>query len=388
MKAKTNKTKLKIAIFQFFLTGSAIGGAERLMIDLKKHLGCDFWVGGLNVDTWSPQNNLNPFVDDLFKSQGKVNYLHKDSKIPVWRVIKRLFNLKFNPKVGNMNQYDIIIFSFGNIFFLPQRLSSKVFTIGYCHTPPRYATDQKLKATNKFNPFLRPFFNVFATWILRQWTKSFDSMDYKIANSKNIMQRVVKYTGISADEVIFPPVDIDRFQYISDGDYYLSYARLEEVKRIPLILEAFKLNPDKKLVICSGGPMENYVKDFIKENNLTNIQFLGRVSDQKLAELVGNCFAGIYIPEDEDAGMTQLELMAAGKPVIGVREGGLLETIVAGKHGLLLPANPTVKDLSSAIKHLDLATVRSMKSDCIAQAKLFSSTVFLDKIDKAIQQFR
>ncbi len=387
MKAKTIKPKLKIAIFQFYLMGSAIGGSERMMIDIKKHLGCDFWVGGMDVKTWYGGDDNNPFAKELFETEGEVYYLHEESRIPVWRVFKRIWNLKFNPKVKGLNNYDLVIFNFGNIYFLPQRLDKKVNTIGYCNCPPRYATDQKKKVAAKFNPILRPFFNFFATWILNQWIKAYEVMDYKITNSENIMQRVLEYTNITADEAIFPPVNINRFKYISDGDYYLSYARLEHIKRIALIMEAFKLNPDKKLVICSGGPLEGYVKDFIKDNNLTNIQFLGRVSDEKLADLVGNCFAGIYVPENEDAGMTQLELMAAGKPVIGVREGGLLETIVAGKNGLMLPANPTVKDLSAAIKHLDQDLVKSMKEDCVKQSKLFSAKVFFQKLDKAISQF-
>jgi len=78
---------------------------------------------------------------------------------------------------------------------------------------------------------------------------------------------------------------------------------------------------NKKLVICSTGPLHNWFEEQIKMRNLDNILFEGFVSDERLSELIGNCYAGIYIPVDEDFGMTQIELMAAGKPVIGVEEG-------------------------------------------------------------------
>ncbi|MEW6701838.1 MAG: glycosyltransferase, partial [Bacteroidota bacterium] len=93
------------------------------------------------------------------------------------------------------------------------------------------------------------------------------------------------------------------------------------------------------------------------------------------------CLAGIYIPINEDFGITQLEIMSAGKPVIGVKEGGLLETIIDGETGVMIKSNPTVEDLIDAVKGLTPEKALEMKENCIEHAKKFSSKIFFDKIE-------
>jgi glycosyltransferase involved in cell wall biosynthesis len=376
----------KIAIFQFFLAGNAVGGAERLLLELKVHLGCDFWVGGIDSKAWNKDNTDNPFVKRLFETKGEVYSIHEESKIPVWRVFKRFFYQIFSPKIKQLKDYDLVIYNFGNVLFVPQRLGKKVSQMGYCNCPPRYATDQFDMVSKKFPFFIRPIFWLYCKIIMHYWKQAFNTMDYKIANSKNIQQRVKEFTGIEVDRPIFPPVDVERFKWIRQGDYFVSFARLEKMKRIDLIIEAFKQMPDKKLVLCSGGPIEEDIKKFIKDNNLTNIDFRGRVSDEMLAELVGKSLAGIYIPINEDAGMTQLEILAAGKPVIGVREGGLIESLEDDKNGIVLPPNPDVSDLVQAIQKITPEYALSIKEDCIKQAQKFSKARFLREIDESIEK--
>jgi glycosyltransferase involved in cell wall biosynthesis len=381
-----NQAHPNIAIFQFFLMGSAIGGSERMMLELKEHLECDFWVGGIDSKVWNPHNTDNPFAQRLFHSHGQVYSLHEESRIPVWRVLKRLWFQRFSHKVLQLNQYDLVIYNFGNVFFVPQKLDQTVAQLGYCNCPPRYATDQFESVSKKFPFFIRPIFWLYCKIIMYYWKQAFNLMDYKISNSQNIQQRVKEFTGIVVDRPIFPPVDVERFKWISQGDYFISFARLEKMKRVDIIIEAFKHLPDKKLVLCSGGPMEDYIKEFIKDNNLTNIDFRGRVSDQELAELVGNSLAGIYIPINEDAGMTQLEVLAAGKPVIGVAEGGLIESLEDGKNGIVLPPCPNVSDLVDAIQKITPEYALSIKEDCIQQAQKFSKARFLKEIDESVTQ--
>lgn len=204
--------------------------------------------------------------------------------------------------------------------------------------------------------------------------------DLVITNSGNTHKRLLDYTGVDS-VIIYPPINTEKFKFISRQDYFLSYARLDDNKRIPLIIDAFSKMPDKKLVICSTGPLHNWVEEEIKNRNITNITFEGLVTNERLFELVGNCYAGIYIPVNEDFGMTQLEMMSAGKPVIGVKEGGLLETIIDEETGSMINENPAVSDLITAVECLSADKAASMKEKCIQHAKLFDSKIFFDKIE-------
>lgn len=377
--------KPRIAIYYPFLRDGVRGGAEKLFLDLKEHLGADFFIGGIDIESWGKDKaETDSFVDRLWNTAGEVFYAHKESKIPIYRLFKRQFYSLFSPKLKKLDNYDIVIFSFGNLFFVPQRLSKKVVKIGYCHSTPRIVTDQLDKIKHKYPKYIRPLIDNIANLILQIWIRGFNKMNFKIANSKNIKQRIFDYTKITVDEVIFPPVDTYKYKFLGQKDYYLSYARLEEAKRLPLIIEAFKQMNDKKLVVASGGPLKSWIEKEIKENNLSNITLAGYVSDQELHDLVGNCIAGIYIPENEDAGITQCEIISAGKPVIGVSEGGLLETVVNGKTGVLIPANPSVQDLITAVQNLTPNIALNYKENCEIQAKQFDSQIFFDKIDRVI----
>jgi glycosyltransferase involved in cell wall biosynthesis len=378
--------KPKIALFLPFLKGDAKGGAEKMFLDLKEHFEADCFIGGIDLEGWGKENSKqDSFVYKLWHSPGKVFFFHTESKIPIYRLLKRQFFLLFSSKVKQMNEYDIIIFSFGNIFFLPQRISKKVYKIGYCHTPPRSFTDQLKNTKQKLPSLFSPFIDILAKIIVFFWAKAYSNMNLKIANSVNIKNRIKKYTKIEVQEVVFPYVDTTKFKFISSQDYFLSYARLEEAKRIPLIIQAFQEMPDKKLVICSSGPLSNWLINKIKSENLKNIDYKGRVSDQELLNLVGNCRAGIFIPKDEDAGMTQIELMSAGKPVIGVAEGGLLESILDKKTGFLLPKNISVEDLKKAVKNLTPEIALDMRRESEMQAQNFSKEKFMKKIQKLLK---
>ena len=96
-----------------------------------------------------------------------------------------------------------------------------------------------------------------------------------------------------------------------------------------LIVKAFKKMPDKRLVVVSGGADMPGIKQIAEES--PNIEVLGWISEARLCDLMGRCIATIYIPRDEDFGISPVESMAAGKPVIGVQEGGLLETVGGGE---------------------------------------------------------
>lgn len=371
----------KIAIFYAFF--KCRGGAEKLIFALRNHLQADLWVGAVDFDEFNP-SKTDSFSRELFNPDHRLEYLHKDGKIPGLLHLKRFWNFRFNRKIKELKKYDLVIFS-GNVFFA-QRLVQGPKKVNYCHTPPRPFTDQLESKARKLPFFLRPLYRFLAKIIQSEYRKDLEAMDLVLTNSKNIQGRLESYFNLNSTP-IYPPTDTGKFQYRSTGNYFLSHSRLEDMKRIRLIVEAFARMPDKKLVICSTGPLEGWVKEQIATRNLHNITFEGLVSNERLEELVGNCLTGIVIPVDEDAGIVQCELMAAGKPVIGVAEGGIKETVVDGKTGFLIPANPKVEDLIEVVEGLTPGKAKSMKDDCIKYAKQFDSSVFFEKIDRELSQF-
>ncbi len=385
------KENSKLAIFHAFFFHK--GGGERLIFDLRNHFKADLFASAINFNNYKQDAN-DSFSKDLFDNNYKLNYLHKDANnSSLFRLLKRLWFFLFSRKIKKLFEYDAVIFS-GNVMFIQRRLarlrsrlsgSSRPVLIMYCHTPPRKLTDQFDNSINN-TPFgLKNIFRIAGKFVLREYIKDLKQFDLVITNSANTHNRLIDYTGIDS-VIVYPPINTGKFKFISQQDYFLSYARLDDNKRIPLIIDAFAKMPDKKLVICSTGPLHKWVEEEIKSHNLNNIVFEGLVTNEQLFELVGNCFAGIYIPVNEDFGMTQLEIMSAGKPVIGVREGGLLETIIDGETGVLIKSNPAVDDLIEAVTGLTPDNVASMKEKCIQQAKLFDSKIFFDKIENELKK--
>ncbi len=380
----SSKQKPKVAILHAFFKGDCKGGGEKLIFEIRDYYKADLYTGAIDLDSWSIENHPNDsFVKRLWDDRFKFTYLHKDSHIPVWKHIKRQLFFLFSPNIKELENYDVVIFS-GNIGNVTWRLG-KPKKILYCHTTPRPFTDQMPTTLSKFHPIVHPIVKFFARIVVNRYIEDCNNTDLIISNSQNIHDRLKEFTGIESD-IIYPAVDTTRFNYITTGDYYLSYARLEEIKRIKLIVETFENLPSEKLVICSGGPLKQWIIEEIKSKNLNNITYEGLVSDERLAELVGGCRAGIYIPVNEDAGITQIELMAAGKPVIGVDEGALPSTVLDNKTGIIIPANPTMDDLTKAILTLDTDKASSMKEECREWALNFDSKVFFEAMDSKIEE--
>lgn len=382
------KTNNRVLIFYAFYKD--YGGAENMFFDLRDYYNADIFAGAINFQKVNP-NKPDFYSKKLFGSSFSTFYLHKDSEIPIWYAIKRQLFLLFSSKIKVALNYDFIIFS-GNVFWVQRRLrklirkqgkSAKL--ISYINTPPRRFTVDKDEFLSKLPFYLKPFYSLLANFALIEYKKDLLAMDIVISNSNNINNRIKKYIQLES-KVIYPPVNTQYFRYISTEDFFLSHSRLENSKRIKLIVDAFGQMQDKKLIICSTGPLKKWLEDEISTQGYKNILYLGRVSDEELSNLVGTCLSGIVIPIDEDFGIVQCEIMSAGKPVIGVSEGGLLETVLDGKTGLLIPKNPSVYDLIQAVSKMDNQMSLSMKANCIEQASKFSSERFFKQFDEIFKQ--
>ncbi len=201
--------------------------------------------------------------------------------------------------------------------------------ICYCHTPTRYLWSDthsyinELRIPGLVKRVLPPVLSR-----LRLWDHAAASrVDYFVANSETVRQRIEKYYQRES-HVIHPPVDIDRFR-VSDAPktYFLVGGRLVAYKRYDLVIDAFN-RTGLPLKVFGRGPIEVD----LRRQARSNIEFLGRVNDEERRNLYAGCKAFIH-PHEEDFGITAIEAMGSGRPVIALRRGGATETIVDGITG-------------------------------------------------------
>lgn len=259
--------------------------------------------------------------------------------------------------------------------------------ISYVHSPIRYAWDlqhQYLKEAG-MNKGLK---GLLAKWMLhkmRVWDyRTAAGVDHFIANSQFIARRIKKVYGRSAD-VIYPPVDVDRF-IINENkeDFFLTASRLVPYKRVDLIVEAFSKMPDKKLVVIGDGSEMNK----IKSKAAKNIEILGYQSDSIMLEYMQKAKAFVFAAE-EDFGITPVEAQACGTPVICYGKGGALETVrplgVSNPTGVFFEKQ-SIDSLISAVNlfinnyhYFDPIDIRS-------NAVKFSSDRFKQEMDEYVTQ--
>ena len=341
------------------------GGAERVLHCLHKHFHAPVCVGYVSRESFG----------DLFSPQDLVD-LRAGSRFPPLAVAQVLsaFSRK-GPIVAAA--YRTRIFS-GSYAPLANKGLTRGRSIYYCHTPPRFLYDLRDTYQMAFPAWQRPLLAALRSWLQPRYEAAVRSMDVVLANSRNVQARLQRYVGVES-RVVYPPVETELFRWIDDCGYFLSTARLEPLKRVELLVKAFMRMPQQRLVVSSGGSELPRLQALAA--GAPNIHFTGWLNDEELARLMGEARASIYIPVDEDFGMSPVESMAAGKPVIGVAEGGLLETVVHGETGELLPPGFGVEDIIAAVSALDANRARTMRNACEAQARRFSRTRFLKDIE-------
>jgi len=214
--------------------------------------------------------------------------------------------------------------------------------ICYCHTPTRYLWSDTHQYINelKYNKWFKKLIS-FMLNSVRLWDRAAaDRVDFFIANSKTVQKRITKYYRRES-VVIYPPVETEKF-YISDlkeqkeeEKYFLAGCRLAPYKRVDLVIEAFNilktLGDNYRLKIFGDGVDLNRLKKMASDNK--NIEFLGRISEEEKVILYSKAQAFIN-PQEEDFGITVVESMASGRPVIAYEKGGATETVIEGKTGL------------------------------------------------------
>jgi len=223
-----------------------------------------------------------------------------------------------------LEDYDLIVSSSHcvakGVLFNPEAVH-----ITYCFTPMRYIWDRRYDYFGNSGK-VRGTFIPFVLHYLRMWdVTSASRVSHFIAISEYVRRRIRAFYCRDAT-VIYPPVDCDRFQP-SDSveDYYLLVSAFAPYKKLDQAVLAFnKLG--RRLLVVGSGQEEKKLKSISREN----IEFMGWVSEEKLADLYAKCRALIF-PGVEDFGLVPVEVQAAGRPVIAYGKGGVLESVIPFK---------------------------------------------------------
>lgn len=283
-----------------------------------------------------------------------------------------LFNTKF------LKEYDTVIFSWDCISAVRNtNKNSKI--IYYCHTPPRYLYDLNHIYINKVPAYLKIFFKMGFSVFKYLYERDLKGIDTILTNSINTKTRIKKFLDLEST-VLYPPVILEEFKWISQWDYYISFSRLSTAKRINNVVKAFKELPDKKLIVIYwvNDPQKEEIFELGKDSK--NIQFITCKKSKEFTNYVWNSIACVCIPIDEDFWMVPIESMAAWKPVLWVNEWWLKETIIDKKTGVLIPEWWKVQDIIKAVNYLTPEKCLEMRIDCEKIANDFSYESFEKKI--------
>lgn len=223
----------------------------------------------------------------------------------------------------DLREYDLVISSESG----PAKgviTSSRARHLCYCHTPMRYLWDMYPAYRNEWtrSRWKRALMMPLANY-LRLWdSASAARVDEFVANSENVRRRIWKTYRREA-HVVRPPVSVETFYWRPPEDYYLIVSELVPYKRVDAAVRACNQN-GRRLRVVGDGPEYKA----LRRAAAANIEFCGRVPDEDLRDLYARCRA-FLMPGEEDFGITAVEALASGKPVIALARGGALEIVPA-----------------------------------------------------------
>jgi glycosyltransferase involved in cell wall biosynthesis len=234
----------------------------------------------------------------------------------------------------------------------------------YCHNPFRYAWSEREATLAARSPVVRPALRVLLNrWRQWDWIAA-QRVDRYVANSSLTAGRVRRYLGRDST-VLYPPVELGRFVPAAPGElgeHWLVLAELMAHKRIDVAVRAFTAL-GLPLVVVGDGPQSRALRRIAGPN----VTFAGRVSDERVAELLRTCRA-LVVTAAEEFGIAAVEALASGRPVIALGSGGVLESVVEGETGAYY-ADSTPESLAAAVRAFDPLAIDP--AACVAAAQRF-----------------
>ncbi len=282
----------------------------------------------------------------------------------------------------DLTSYDLVI-SDASAFAKGVITGPDTLHICYCHTPTRYVWDYTHQYIQElpYNKYFKKIISLVLNYI-RLWDRqAADRVDFFIANSKTVQKRIKKYYKRDSI-VIYPPVETSKYRVLNaPGAYFLIGGRLAKYKKVDIVVEAFR-DLGLPLKVFGSGVDLPRLREIAQ--GAPHIQFLERVSEEEKIKLFENCKAFLN-PQEEDFGITVVEAMAAGRPVIAYKKGGATETVEDGVSGIFFDEQ-TPAAIKEALTRFN--TITFNQNEIRAKAEQYSVENFKAKIAEAVEGFK
>lgn len=363
----------KVAIVADWLTN--MGGAERVVLALHEA----FPDAPIYTSTYVPEKmpafaGLDIRTTKLQRLPGPLRKLHKFFPMQRVHAFRDL----------DLSEYDIIISSSSAEAKQVRKTRPDQVHICYCHTPIRYYWSHYKEYKDdpgfgRLNWLIRLAMPFFVPPLKKADYDAAQDVDVFIANSTEVQHRIQKYYG-RASTVIYPPVDVDRFEPArSRGDYYVALGRQIRFKRIDLPVRAatelsiplkvFGTGPEHENLKRIAGPTVEFFED-----RFTN------ASDDEVTKALNHA-KGFIFPSEDDFGIVAVEALAAGTPVIALGRGGARDIVEDGVSGVLF-RDQTTENVVNALRYAQ--SLNFLPGTLRRKAKRFDKSLFLTKIRKVV----
>jgi len=362
----------KIALVTDWLTN--MGGAEPVLLAIHNL----FPSAPIYTSVYDKKNMPAFHGIDVRPHEGLEKRLPKSLKYKhaLWPIVRaRAF------RQMDLSEFDVIISTSSAEAKAVRKTRPGQIHIAYIHTPIRYYWShyeefRKEFSFGKLTPLIRPFIPLLVKHQRKLDLDSTKDIDVFIANSTVTQQRIKKYYG-KPSTVVYPGVDVSRFTPPPKGERngYVLWGRHVPYKRFDLAIQAANKLKVPLTVIGSGPDTER-----LKKLAGPTITFTGRVSDEELVKRAQSAKAFLF-PNEEDFGISAVEALAAGTPVIAFAKGGALDIVQDGETGVLFKEQ-TVDSLIQAIKKAD--KIDFLPATLHRKAKRFDKSLFATKMRKII----
>ncbi len=362
---KTEETSINIDTIKIAILScedfTVLGGAQRLLIDVAR---------ALHAIIICP--TYDPAVVKIYDPDETVQFSSLDLNLPA-EPYRQLWGKNLFRRLSL--DFDFIVC---NDDMASRYLIHDCPHLYYFNTPRRALYDMYYIFLDS-QPYMKSIVYQIVLPLVRMFDQRF--VKHHVHNiaciSHNTRNRIQKYYQKDA-RVIYPSLHLSAYYTADPKGYWLSVGRIDKWKRIELQIEAFRQMPDKKLIVA-GPVYPDYVLDIKKAPS--NVNFIGAVSEKKLCDLYAHCNGFITTAIDEDFGITPIEAMASGKPVVATKEGGYLETIADGLTGILI--GPSIIEICSAVHYID-AHPEIWYNACIQQVQKFTYERFCNELRSAV----
>jgi glycosyltransferase involved in cell wall biosynthesis len=324
-------------------------------------------------DTW-PDADVFTAVYDEAGTEGRFAHRHPTASFlqrvrPTARTFRPLLPLYPHAIESlDLRGYDIVVSS-SSAWAHGVLVDPGAVHVCYCHNPFRYAWSEREATLAARSPLVRPALRLLLNrWRQWDWIAA-QRVDRYVANSALTAGRVRRYLGRES-VVLHPPVELERFSPAARGEAgerYVVLAELMAHKRIDVAVRAFNAL-GRPLLVIGDGPEARRLQRLAGPT----VSFAGRVSDERVAELLHTARA-LVVTAAEEFGIAAVEALASGRPVIALETGGVLESVQGGTTGAYY-ANSTPEALAAAVEAFDPDTIDPQA--CRAAAERFGTLRF------------